>query len=66
MGEKDEEFSGTTLKDTRTKPSQDGSGEGGGDGRGKERAVEEKCRKLYLNNNKIFKKTGKKVILQQA
>ena len=46
-----EAISGTTTKDTWTKPRGVGSEEGGGDGL--EGGV--KCRRLYLNNNKINK-----------
>ena len=43
-------FSGTTVKDTWTKPRGVGSGEGGGDGWGW-REMGGKWRQLYLNNN---------------
>ena len=60
MAEKREEFSGTTIKETRTKPSRHGiwggtwewlvwGGEVGGKGR-----------QLYLNSNKISKNGKKK------
>ena len=52
-GGKCEVFSGTTIKDTWTKPRGVESGEGGGDGQGGEGGERGKSRKLYLNNNKI-------------
>ena len=62
MGEKGEGFSGTTIKDTWTKPEGGvESGEGGGDGWDGGVVVRAKCRQLYLNNNKIKKESLNKV-----
>ena len=63
MGGKGEGFSGTTLKDTWTKPRGVESGEVGGDDWGRGRVLGGKCRQLYLNNNKIKIKKRKLVIL---
>ena len=59
-GQRGEGFTGTTIKDTRTKPRGSGNrgrrwgwlGLGG--------VVGDKCRQLYLNNNKIIKKFKKR------
>ena len=56
MGVRKEGFSGTTIKDTWTKPRGGGIREGGGDAWGEGGVVGGKCRKLYLNNNKIILK----------
>ena len=56
MGGKVEGFSGTTIKDTWTKPRGVESGEGGEGGWWGRGMVGGKCRQLYLNNNKIIKK----------
>ena len=52
----EEGFSGTTIKDTWTKPRGVESGEGGGDGWGGGGVVGGKYRQLYLNNKIIFKR----------
>ena len=57
MGEKGEGFSGTTIKDSWTKPRWGvGSVEGGGNGWGWGKVVRGKCRQLYLNKNNIIKR----------
>ena len=52
MGEKGAGFSGTTIKDTWTKPRGMESGEGGRDDWGWGQVEGGKYRQLYLNNNK--------------
>ena len=49
MGEKGEGFSGTTIKDTWTKPRGLEAREGCGDGWGEGGVVGDKCRQLYLS-----------------
>ena len=60
MGGKGEGFSGTTIKDTWTKPRGLEAREGCGDGWGEGGVVGDKCRQLYLNNNKIILKNNYK------
>ena len=58
MGEKGEGFSGTTIKNTWTKPRwgwKQGRDDWGGGG-----VVGGKCRQLYLNNNNIILNKRKK------
>ena len=56
-GERGKGFSGTTIKDTWTKPRQVEAREGGGDGWGGEAVVGSKSRQVCLTNNKIIFKT---------
>ena len=62
MGGRGEGFTGTTIEDTGTKPrGKVEAGEGGGDGWGEGGLVKGKCRRLYLNNNKIILKNTIKI-----
>ena len=60
MGENVEGFSGTTIKDTWTKPRVSGIRGGRWGWLGLGEVEGEKFRQLYLNNYKIFKKEKKK------
>ena len=55
MGKREEGFSGTTIKDTWTKPRGSGIRGGRWGWLGLGGVVGSKCRQLYLNNNKIKK-----------